>query len=603
MNESPDFRVRRIGLLLFAVFLVYYLVTASLLPKGAGPDYPVSNDISKFIYENLALPVFPDDESALIYSPGGTTRATRPPLSYIVSGLLAHLSPWQYGDMHYAWRHGASLLAAMALVVVYAALYIYFGSLAYAVSGTVLLGVMPQYTFIASYNNDDAMAIFAASMVVLAMVVIRRRGVCNRSIALMAASCGLVLASKLTAWLVLPFAGLYTLWRARHQVRQWWRYLLIGLPLLVLCGGWWLIWNVYHYGPDDPLLLNLTSELSERHRRMAEATRGGFLQQGIGYYQLLLQNHKNFLGESLKATVGNLDWLRLKLGDLQYLFYGLIFFTGIVHVLLVSLRRLVGRLFLHEIGRAGDRSLALERLLLVMIAFQFFMYVRFNVHHDIQVQGKYLLPVILPAWLLFFSAVETLRRGLVAKLPAARPVQLAFDGDRLTTWALGLIALVAVAVHADALHRYVIPFYHPPVYAVKAQPFETVPLDAQVIESARLRVEQVGSGGLRLTSEDADPWLVLGQGFCDRLTGNRLLRIDFHADQADEFHLFFDAGDGYGFTPRGMYRSAYQAGDNVVVFATGVAGCRQVRFDPMRRKGRVTIRQVSLAPLVIRQPD
>ena len=70
------FNASLVAVSLFLVFFVYYCFTSSLLPEGAGPDFAVSNDISRFIYDNSALPVLPDDAGELMFTPGGTTRAT-----------------------------------------------------------------------------------------------------------------------------------------------------------------------------------------------------------------------------------------------------------------------------------------------------------------------------------------------------------------------------------------------------------------------------------------------------------------------------------------------------------------------------------------------
>ena len=172
MTEQNRFRLT--GLVLFVGFLFYYVITSSLLPSGAGPDEGITIESTKFIYENLRLPVFPDDELEVAFTPSGTTRATRPPLSNITSGLLAHISPWEGTSAVQQWRHGSSVFIALTVLVVYIGLYVHIGSLAYAFCGALMLGMLPQLTFIASYNNDDSAAVFTASLLVLAMIVFRR---------------------------------------------------------------------------------------------------------------------------------------------------------------------------------------------------------------------------------------------------------------------------------------------------------------------------------------------------------------------------------------------------------------------------------------------
>ena len=197
-----------------------------------------------------------------MFTPGGTTRATRPPASYLISGLLAHLSPYMESNSFHAWRHGTGLTSALTLLVVFTTLYAFFQSLAYALTGAVLLGLMPQFAFIASYNNDDSAGILSASLVIMSMVFILRQGINTRTISIMAASCGFVLMTKFTAWLVLPFAAIYTLWQARKQFNIWWKYLLRlhcdGIVMVLQC-------------LDKSLFLTISNDKIEWHCRSESA--------------------------------------------------------------------------------------------------------------------------------------------------------------------------------------------------------------------------------------------------------------------------------------------------------------------------------------------
>ena len=579
------------GLVLFLFFLSYYMLTASLLPQGAGPDYPVSNDISRFVYDNYSLPVLPEDADALMFTPGGTTRATRPPASYIISGLLAHLSPYQNTDSFLAWRHGSALTSALTLLVVFATIYIYFQSIAYALSGSILLGLLPQFTFIASYNNDDSAGILSASLVMMSMVLIHRRGVNFKSIAIMAASCGFVLLTKFTAWLVLPFAGIYTLWQARNQYQIWWKYFLLSLLLIVVFGGWWILSNVYHYGWNDPLQFGIGQSLIEAKRTKLHFGSGGFIAQGVSYYHLLFENYNNFVTQSVKSLIGNLDWLRLPLGIYQYAFYILIIGAAILYVPVILLSAVGGGKRASQSWYPPRSDIGFSIILLTMIAFQVFMYVRFNFLHDVQMQGKYILPVMSAIMVLFFSSVNILDR---ISVEVRR-----HKNDRAVGFFAPAVILAALFVHVDAYLHYVVPFYNPPDYTLKIDEFKPVELNQNryIEKKIRLSVETTPDGAWLIESKEKDPQILMTSAFCDVVEGYSMIEIDISSSAAERFNIYIDTGQG--FNAKQHIFSAYEPGKNRLLIASGIKACKRIRIDPMNKQGRVVIKSISVAPLSI----
>jgi hypothetical protein len=598
LEVNADRRAWLFATILFLVFLLYYSVTSGLLPKGAGPDFAVTNDISRFVYEHSALPVLPEDSGELLFTPGGTTRATRPPASYLISGFLAHLSPRMETRSFLAWRDGTSLTSALALVVVFFTLYVYFRSVPYALSGAILLGLMPQYTFIASYNNDDSAGILSAFLVILSMVIIHRRGVNYRTVAIMAASCGFVLITKFTAWLILPFAGVYTLWMARHQVGIWWRYILLSLPLVLLFGGWWILFNMYHHGWNDPLQFGIGQTIIEEYRTRIYEGAGGFSQQGQSYYSLIFGNHKNFVGESVKSLVGNLDWLKLRLGFYQYFYYTLVLLISLIYLPLALVSRLFSKHSDSKDWRADWPEIGFTGFMLAIIAFQAFMYVRFNLVHDIQIQGKYMLPVMSAVMLLFFCTFN-----LVAKFIESR-TENGTDSLRPATikrqkHVLSGLVVAAILVHIDAYYHYVMPFYNPPSYKLLIEGLEPVNLDQELyIEKLKsAEVLSTPAGGWYVRSFGKDPHIMMKPLFCNLAKGHALLEIELESKVRDYFVLYLDTGQG--FNALQQYGGEYDAGENRILIHMDMKDCQRVRLDPMNNEGELIIKSMALSALKV----
>ena len=581
---------------IFVLFFAYFLVTASYLPLGRGPDNAAHNDAARFIYKHGRLAVFPADEDLLRYTPYGSTRALRPPLSYLLAGGFAKIMPESY-RVERVFRYASALFGAGVAALTFIGLWVYFGSVWFSVLGATLIALMPQFTFISSYNNDDISAVFSATLLIVSLLVVLRYTANTANIALLGLSTGLVLISKLTAWLILPFV--YAAWALliRWQRERLFRLSAVWLVSVMLGGGWWIGFNVYHYGVKDPLLLEISQEISTRHARIDEPTNRGFRAQGIGYRELIIENHRHFIGESFKSTVGNLDWLRLRMGWPQYKLYLLIVvLAGCFYSL-----RLGSWLVLKSKSIESpdqDRSFLVETLLLASVAFQIFMYIRFNVEHDVQIQGKYLIPVFLPVWILFFASVRALKSGIDTFLE----LRLNLEARNVLYGAIGVASLVlTVGVHAHAIAAYVMPFYYPRAYDLNIKHFRQVNLQdaSSELETIKASVKTINRSW-EIFASAPDPQLILGAKFCEILAANSILKINLRAKQKDVFQIFVDAG--HGFEERYSYKVRYGPGTSTLIFAIGTDKCNRIRFDPMRGQGQLTILDIAAAPLKITRP-
>jgi 4-amino-4-deoxy-L-arabinose transferase-like glycosyltransferase len=597
MKLTNKYTTLLLSVSVFVLFFSYYFITSNALPHGAGPDWKSNTDVSKFIFEHGRLAVLPDDEESLHFTVYGGTRALRPPLSYIVSAAMAGLLSTTSQVSHTLFRKGSALLCALAVALGFYALSIHFSSYGIGILGAALIGLMPQFTFIASYNNDDSGAIFSATLMLAVLIRIYRYGVSNTNAVLIGLAAGLVILSKMTAWLLMPFVILFLLFFVRAPLRNLLRYTAIAGVVFILSGGWWFAFNVYHYGIDDPLQKKITNTVIEQHRRLPPDAGVGFTAQGIGFYELIIQNHKNFLGETAKATIGNLDWLKLKVGPLQYTVYKAIFFFALFYYFFnlttYQLKRLRGDLLDENQGR----QLVFETLLIFIILFQILMYTWTNIYNDIQIQGKYLIPVFLAALVLFFSGLERLpwaitslsgrsEKGISVHTPANR---------RLTIVSAGLLFIVYM--HWHAMVNYVIPFYKPPAYDVRLGQFHSLPLDSSLHQEANNLTMREIEGGIEYTATGPDPKVTLSKIMCRMITGTAMLRLEIYSNTADTLQFFVDEGNGY--TARNSFTTKYKQGSNTLLLPISADQCQRVRFDPFVGNGPLTLKSLQIATMVI----
>ncbi len=570
------------------------------LPPGVGPDHTAQIDGARFIFDEGRLAVLPQDEAQLHFTAYGSTRALRPPLSYITAAITAHALSWTGLEPDLLFRIGPALLCALAVGLMFAALRRYFNHSCFALGGALLLGLLPQFTFIASHLNDDCAAIFSVTLTLYFLVRLLHEKLTPSLAGGTGIALGLVILSKFTAWLFLPFAGLMLVIFARTSREHWPSCLAVFVIGLVLGGGWWVGFNVFHYGWHDPLAFHVSAKTSTAHIQIGFDAVRKFADEGISLRHLLLGNYKGFLDETLISTIGNLDKLRLRLGLAQYLLYGLVFLISAIYLPLRWLSMLWGLLRGDGIYRA--RECLFETVLLGAVLFQVLMYARYNLHQEIQLQGKYLLPVIGCTVLLFFSAMAMARRWhwLQQTIP-----MLTF-GTSLTrhrvAFAPIVMVIVIMLVHVDALVRFVVPFYNPPAMALRLGDFHPFNLQSErlIYESHNLKLG-VSDDGWQIHTLTEDPQIIFDPGICALFKANSLIILKLRSDTTGMVQLFWD--DGNNFVAReGVFSTTarIQPGENTIALAVGSDNCKRIRLDPTNEADRqMLIRSISVAPLSI----
>ena len=587
-------------LIVFVAFLMYYLATAMALPYGAGPDYTAHLDGARFIFDEGRLATLPADKERLHFTVYGSTRVLRPPLPYIVAAAAAHGLNWTGIDLRLLFRAGPALLCALTLGLIFATLRLYFNNNWYALGGVLLVGLMPQFAFIASHLNDDCAAIFSVTLTLYCLVRLLHEKSTPSLAAMTGIAIGLIILSKFTAWLFLPFAGIALATFARPQVGRWLPCTAFFTIGIIIGGGWWIGFNIWHYGWYDPLLFKIAAQTSAAHLQLAPEAVRSFADEGVNLTGLVIGNYKGFVNETLISAIGNLDWLRLKLGLPQYLLYSLALITGLAYVPLRWLAALFSVVRGDPISR--NRKLLFETLLLGAIGFQFFMYARYNLLQEAQVQGKYLLPVLLCPLLLFFAAVEQL--GRVRWLRQCLPT-LAFGsplgGVRIALVPVLMITLIAL-MHIDALVRFVIPFYHPPPKMLRLGGFHSFDLTSMALIYDTQNLElQLSEHGWHIYTLTKDSQIEFNPALCQFFHANNLVQIKLRSDGAGTLQLFWE--DGRNFVVReGVYSTTakIQAGENTLLLAAGIGNCKRLRLDPTNAAGhQILLHEFSVAPLSI----
>ncbi|GGZ95940.1 hypothetical protein GCM10008090_00140 [Arenicella chitinivorans] len=400
LQEPTISRGRLFGFaaIVFFSFLLFYLVNAATIPSRFSVDDHLNYAATLALAEQHQLPIIRIDTLEALapriqFSNVGATRSLRPPLTYIISAGLYASTESLVKQRAFRVRLGSVLLGALVIGLVFGSAYLLCQHVGLALAAAVVIGLSPRFVILASTNNDDIGAIFSVAALLFASLLVTRSNACVSALFAFAIACGLTLQSKYTAWLCLPWFLFYIapiVWRQRHKLIRWIPALIMSA---IVAGAWWPIWNMYHYGWSDPSGLDNAAAV-QMYLTDGVANQRGYWSRGVGLVDLL-SGHQSFFGTSLASMVGYLAWIDVSPVAAVYWFYGGVLITAIVFCL-------------YRILFSWDRlaSIALG-ILFTLVGF----FVHHNLLRDVQPDGRYLLPALLPMVIILISRMRGTSRS------------------------------------------------------------------------------------------------------------------------------------------------------------------------------------------------
>ncbi|MDD5110561.1 MAG: hypothetical protein PHI63_05115 [Patescibacteria group bacterium] len=208
--SSPTARWWFMAVLVAALSL--RLTLALVLPYDAGPDERRRYDAILHMYQTGRAPRYPAETN--------DHYLIKPVLGYRISAYLAHLVP---GDLPLfrKFRLGSVLVSGLAIACAYAAVRnLWPREHGMAVAITTMFAFHPQFLFIGSYFNADAYTVMVNTALFFLLAVIHRRGALQTATALaLGAVLGLLFLGRENGYAGFLLAGGYGLylWRAGRQ--------------------------------------------------------------------------------------------------------------------------------------------------------------------------------------------------------------------------------------------------------------------------------------------------------------------------------------------------------------------------------------------------
>ena len=181
-------------------------------------------------------------------------------------------------------------------------------------------------------------------------------------------------------------------------------------------------------------------------------------------------------------------------------------------------------------------------------------------------------------------------------------------GSGLTGKRIPVLATISVvtilAIHIDALRRFVIPYYNPPALVLGLHNLHPFDLGSRDTRLRSANIELVSSeNSWHIRSLSSDSQIHLDPEWCNHFGRNNLIEIRLKSDGPGILQLFWS--DGRGFVDRmgeSSTTAKFVAGENSLLLAAGIENCKALRLDPTNVAGQeMVIHSIAVAPLTIRR--
>lgn len=561
---------------IFLTSLIYYGALSLSFPPLFNVDNYENYAATRYLAEHVSIPVVDSSNEEIYFTELGTTRLLRPPFTFIVSAAVFRATTWFSDDEITRLRLGSPIIAAFTLVVIFLGFYVAFSSVGLAFLGASAIALLPRFVFLATCNNDDIGAIFSVSVLFSAVLALRRYGARFWPLVLVAGAIGFVLQTKYTAWLVLPWFFAYLVILLKQEWRRVLRLLPALLLVLIASGGWWPIFNMVHYGVNDPSALGHASQLQAELGSL-EAYRG-YRTLGVGIVDML-GNYDGFLNKSYRSLVGYLEWIKLDVGTAAYLLYGGMLIVGFSSVIFISREQLRRRAYL-------------ECFIVLIVVSQCFFFLHHNLVRDVQPQGRYILPTMTLGIYLFLRAIKLVPNSFLNFRVGSREY-----GTRAIVVA-SMVTLI-MFMHLNVMSNIVRPAYASQAYFSKLEPSVDYALDTILDLSSTKSVNAVKSDtGVEISRVARDlASISLTDKFCKMLPINALISLEVSSGSVGSLTFRFNSENSRVFDD--VYWQSFTAGTSWVNFSLSKTHCGDAKLSLGKNTHLITIHSLKIAELKV----
>lgn len=394
MKEQKNYKKDRIILIsLLTGVSILLLFWSYILPEAQAPDEPMRYRIVTAI--NLFHKLPRGDDPYLIDPAWGNSYGFTPITSYIFGAGFRKIA------MLFTDNERILLLSARLVSVLFgvATIYILYeiGRRIYSDNKKWLFvafaGFLPQFLFMNTYVNTDAMALFGCAMLFFMWIYGHEVNWNNKAVAgtgIAVSICTLSYYNTYVFILITMFYFVVSVYLCENGKHGWWKVLLkkgllITAIVCLLC-AWWFIRNYFLYD-GDILGMNACNLCGEKYAidELKPSNLITFQKQGKPFWKLLFGG---WMATSLKSFIGNFGMMDMPLANWVLVVFVVILFVGFFGCIL-HLKELF------SFRKDGKPTIAgyFHVCALLVIIGTILLSAIYSYTGDYQPQGRYLLPM------------------------------------------------------------------------------------------------------------------------------------------------------------------------------------------------------------------
>lgn len=400
--KHKHFLINRKHLYFVMFFLFYYFIWSIVVPYNQGPDELMRYDVAQYIYNNNSLPRG-DEPILCAYNGWGTSYAYSPYLAYLLCAVFMKIGA-SFGLVGIELLHVARLVSVLsATVTVYLLIRIsrelefrneYFLS--------CMVGLLPQYSFVASYVNNDSFAIMTTALIIYAWILGIKSNWDKKSCTFFVVGMALCVAAYYNCYgyllvsLLLFISTFLLKFKAEKNSKIFlvmFRKGIIIFLCVFLISGWWFIRNYYLYGDFFGTEAAEVAKMKYALDWLKPGVKQSLFEQGVSFGSMLFAPQYEWLKISCKSFVAAFGYMALYMPEWVYNFY-LIMVSG-------------GCLMCVFANKGKEKWNLIFRLSLVCsFIIVLGLSLIYSYYSDFQPQGRYLLPLIIPLMIYVTRGIE-----------------------------------------------------------------------------------------------------------------------------------------------------------------------------------------------------
>ena len=417
--------------------LIYYLWSV-ILPYNKAPDEVMRYDIPNYIFYHNNLPRGDDPE--ICNDIFGTSYAFQPILSYIFSAFAMKIAVLGLGMAEINMFHAARWISVISSCITVLYLLKISKKLFHGKKlMVVLVALLPQFVFISSYVNNDALAVMSTAIIFYYWLEVLENNWKVSSCIVLSVGMSICALSYYNAYGLLLCSAILFIINFIADIRKSVdkkRILLkyvnraaVMIGIVAILAGWWFIRSFILYDGD---ILGLETTRKLQQLNGSYSILFSVYQQGYSLKYMLID--MQWIEKVIMSFIGTFDYMILWLPGWLYKIYFVILLMG-----------LAGCFYQNNKIKESKKSLIIISILTILITVG--LSVGYSYFSDCQAQGRYLLPMLIPFMYFLSIGIENIESKIQTFLKVNLPVQKIV----IVFWTLSSILI---------LTNIIVPYYY-----------------------------------------------------------------------------------------------------------------------------------------------